>query len=988
MKKLLFCVGLVVLTPSVVHATGEDKPQYTIYGLVRDGLTGRILKDAHVTLMGMDSTVIDTVNVRYTKYSSARKEDRWTLTGEQDIWNFDLKESQIRPSYILLFQREGYKSKYITYHFKPRKKNVYRLDDVKLTRKPAERQLGEAVVKATHVKFYNKGDTLVFNADAFQLAEGSMLDALIRQLPGVELKDNGQIYVNGRYVESLLLNGEEFFGKDGSIMLENLPAYMVKNVQTYEKKDWYSSDRPYVMDVKLKRQYSVGWIANAEGGGGSDSRYLGRLFALRFTPQSRLSVFGNINNINENRKPGQNGDWTPANMPEGRHTLKQAGIDYLVNEKNGRYKLQGSASFAHRDGDNYSHSSSTRFLENGNSYRYTQQRTQSHRTDVSTAHTFAFDKTRVYHYSLSPRFSYSLWKNNGLSLSSMLDAEYDWTSAAEALDSIFSPTVSPILKQHIANRYRGEEMTKGHNLSTGLSTGGTWQMQGYEHFLQATAGVNYMDYAYRTFENDLYDYPAQGAAYDDPRNRYDRYKLKEISYNAQIRYHMMWEPISNEWHVEATPYVRINHYFTDLTDRLYNLDDLEEWQSDSPLGWLPSNLAYLQGVMDNTNSFENRRRDFTNNVGLSLYMWHQYAGSKGRILLSANLPVELRHERQEYVRAQIDTLFHRNTAGFNPDVYVTNSFNNKETGKYHAVTLSYTGKYTAPNMVTLLNTRSDSNPLVVTLGNPDLKSSYRHTAALQYTMNNRKKERSLFFNVGYITTRRQVASGFVYDPATGVYTYRPENINGNYSTSSRVTFDTPFDKARKLKFETTTAWQYYHSVDLMGTAQAGGEALMHSTRSTVHTHLLTEQIKLDYTLSRATLGVKGNVTWQSATSARESFNEINAFDYQYGLTARITLPWDMRLSTDLTVYSRRGYATSGMNTDDVVWNARLTKNFMQGNLQVMVDGFDILHQLSGTSYSINGQGQTETFRSVLPRYVMAHIIYRLNIKPRKRPGDA
>lgn len=988
MKKLLSYVLLSVVSFSCVLAENQDKAKYIIYGLVRDALTGQVQKHARVTLMDKDSTVLDTVSVFYSKYSSVWAGGGSSITEEVDIWHFKLTDRTLRSSYILRFESEGHKPKYITYHFKPRKKNVYRLDDVKLMRKPPERQLGEAVVKATHVKFYNKGDTLVFNADAFQLAEGSMLDALIRQLPGVELKDNGQIYVNGRYVESLLLNGEEFFGKDGSIMLENLPAYMVKDVRTYEKKEWHEVNRSYVMDVKLKRQYSVGWIANAEAGGGSDSRYLGRLFALRFTPQSRLSVFGNINNINENRKPGQNGDWTPANMPEGRHTLKQVGLDYLVNEKNGRYKLQGSAAFARRDGDNYSHSSSTRFLESGNSYRYTQQRTQSQRTDVSTAHTFAFDKVDVYHYSLSPRFSYSRWKNNGLSLSSMLDAEYDWTSAAEALDSIFSPTVNPVLKQHIANRYRGEDMTKGHNLSTGLHTSGTWQMQGYEHFLRVSTGVNYTDYAYRTFENDLYEYPAQGAVYDDPRNRYDHYKLQEINYNYNLFYHMMWEPLGMEWHVEASPYVDAKYYFTDLRDRLYNLNDLEEWENDSPLGWLPSNLTYLQGVMDNTNSYVNQRRDYSHYVGLILYYWHRYAEGKGRVQFSANLPVALRHERQEYVRDQIDTLFHRNTAGFNPDVYVTNSFNNPETGKYHAVTLSYIGKYTAPNMVTLLNTRSDNNPLVVTLGNPDLKSSYRHTAALQYTMNNRKRERSLFFNVSYVTTRRQVASGFVYDPATGVYTYKPENINGNYNTSSRLTFSTPFDQARKLKFETTTAWQYYHSVDLMGTAQAGGEALMRSTRSTVHTHLLTEQIKLDYALSKATLGVKGNVTWQNATSARESFNEISAFDYQYGLTARITLPWDMRLSTDLTVYSRRGYATSGMNTDDVVWNARLTKNFMQGNLQVMVDGFDILHQLSGTSFSINGQGQTETFRSVLPRYVMAHIIYRLNIKPKKRPGDA
>ena len=80
----------------------------------------------------------------------------------------------------------------------------------------------------------------------------------------------------------------------------------------------------------------------------------------------------------------------------------------------------------------------------------------------------------------------------------------------------------------------------------------------------------------------------------------------------------------------------------------------------------------------------------------------------------------------------------------------------------------------------------------------------------------------------------------------------------------------------------------------MGTAAGRRRGLMRSTRSTVHTHLLTEQIKLDYALSKATLGVKGNVTWQNATSARESFNEISAFDYQYGLTAAHHAAWDMR----------------------------------------------------------------------------------------------
>ena len=80
-----------------------------------------------------------------------------------------------------------------------------------------------------------KGDTIVYNADAFQLSKGSMLDALIEQLPGAELKDNGVITVNGKQVSSLLVNGKDFFRGDPKVALENLPAYMVNKVKVYEK---------------------------------------------------------------------------------------------------------------------------------------------------------------------------------------------------------------------------------------------------------------------------------------------------------------------------------------------------------------------------------------------------------------------------------------------------------------------------------------------------------------------------------------------------------------------------------------------------------------------------------------------------------------------------------------------------------------------------------------------------------------------------------
>ena len=118
-------------------------------------------------------------------------------------------------------------------------------------------------------------------------------------------------------------------------MLENLPAYMIKNVQVYEKDSEATKvagmkmdEGTYVMDVQLKKDHQAGWLANAEAGGGTKERYMGRAFGLRFSPSSRVSVFGNVNNINDTRKPGRNGDWSPADLTNGLATTKNGGIAY------------------------------------------------------------------------------------------------------------------------------------------------------------------------------------------------------------------------------------------------------------------------------------------------------------------------------------------------------------------------------------------------------------------------------------------------------------------------------------------------------------------------------------------------------------------------------------------------------------------------------------------------------------------------------------
>ena len=157
-----------------------------------------------------------------------------------------------------------------------------------------------------------------------------------------------------------------------------------------------------------------------------------------------------------------------------------------------------------------------------------------------------------------------------------------------------------------------------------------------------------------------------------------------------------------------------------------------------------------------------------------------------------------------------------------------------------------------------------------------------------------------------------------------------------------------------------------------------------SGRSSVRNLGITENLSGTYRFKNANLSAHAQATWAYATSPRADFATMSSVDFQYGIKTTIHLPWDLEIATDLTMYSRRGYDDVSMNTDDLVWNLRLSKSMLpKRNLVLSLDGFDILGQLSNVRRVVNSQGRTETWYNTVPRYFMARIAYRLNIAPKK-----
>lgn len=213
-KKIISFLGFSLLIS--IPLSAQNTKGGFIWGELYDLFTRESLIGAKVTLLTADSIAVDSITTRKDVCTN----NVW------GAWYFQVPKNMEKS--ILKFEYTGYETCYVSIpalSFRGRN-NMKRFDGY-ARRLPRPRKLGEVAVTATKVKFYMKKDTLVFNADVFQLAEGSMLDALIRQLPGTELKGDGRILVNGRQVESLLLNGEDFFKGNNRVMLDNLPSYMV-----------------------------------------------------------------------------------------------------------------------------------------------------------------------------------------------------------------------------------------------------------------------------------------------------------------------------------------------------------------------------------------------------------------------------------------------------------------------------------------------------------------------------------------------------------------------------------------------------------------------------------------------------------------------------------------------------------------------------------------------------------------------------------------
>lgn len=964
-------LNLVILSLffSLSMAAREQDSLY-LEGKVFDKLTRVQLPGCMVEVLdGVDSTVI---NRQIAKQIIISGGERHVESG------YNILIPRKTGKYILRASMAGYDTAYMDLAINKIHNRAYKQEagPIYLSRIKSV-NLDDVVVKATKVQFYHKGDTLVYNADAFQLAEGSMLDALVRQLPGAELRKNGQIYVNGKFVENLLLNGKDFFKGDNTVMLENLPNYMVSTINLYDKLGDNSKfvghevagDKQYVMDVKLKKQYSIGWVGNVEGGGGTKERYLGRLFAMRFTDHSRVAIYGNINNLNDTRKPGEDDNWKPSDLKGGLTEQQFGGIDYSVDARSGKYKLNGNVQVKHLDTNAFTYTNKKNFLSGGDTYERMVNANRNHEFSLNTEHRFYFEGKSA-NLELHPRVNYRKYDNemNFSALAISKDfSNFDKTQ----MDSLYSTNLGREFLKSAINRHLQEETQKGHSLEAFLSGNSIIKLKNSPDNLTLYADVAYRDSKDERFDHNMVEYYGQGSKNSsDFRNRYFN-NLPNRGYHLTGKATYTYQ--SGKWYTLYMSY-KYDRDHKSGHSSLYRLEQLDGWGDNSKheLGDLPSVDVY-QRAMDLYNSYNSRQYDDTHTV--EPFLNWELKGKGGMWFGQFVLPVSFQSRTLHYQRGDVDTTFTKRTTLLS--VYSTFArWRSKDRLKEFRISYELNSK--APDMNMYLNIHDTTDPLNITLGNSNLKNTYRHGIKSSFSRMIPQKQMMLGVEATYKVSTNEISMGYTYDKGTGVRTFCPDNVNGNWEGTFQLAYRSPVNKKKNLVLTALLGPNYRHSVDLIG---LDGEGV---SRSVVKTMGVNEMLSLQCRLGKSSLTFKSMGNWGRTTGSLRDFKSFNALDLNNGIIAQTLLPWKLQLSTDLTLYSRRGYANKEMNTDDLVWNARLSHSIFKGKVLLMLDGFDMLGQLSNVTRVMNAQAITETYSNVIPRYVMFHAVYKFRKMPKKK----
>lgn len=938
---------------------------FSVTGTVKDKVTDAGLTAGHYRILNTgDSTLVKEGNAF----------SRW-MSGSSDNYNvtidptFSVRDLDRSKKYILELTHDRYEPFFIDIDPSTMKKkaDVMNLGVLRMTK---AKMLSELTVTATKVKFYNKGDTIVYNADAFVLAEGSMLDALIAQLPGAELKPNGQIFVNGRFVENLLLNGKDFFKGNNSVMLENLGAYTVKNIAVYDGQDEMDrimgkefGKKKLTMDVRLKKEYMNGFILNGEAGYGTESRFLGQLFGMYYNDLTRISFFGNANNLSDTWNPSQYSSGFQMKEPQsGEVDTYSGGVDYNTRVAHSPLSFEGNAEANYQVRKDKKSVYTTNFLPEGDTYGYSFSDSRLRNLALKTSHTMKVMEEK-WNLQFTPKFNYVRNYDNSSLTQAAFSREWDDMNK-DFIDAIFSNSTAGVLESLI-NRNLNERSRYGHTMTADVFSNGKFKLPNETDALSYLLSYTYGRKHYNDRERYLLNFGSDQTAAEYADRHYANHP--DYNWRAKGSFGYVWN-VSRGLFLDM--YYTYQRYHSRSVSDLYSAENYNEASGGGLTAGLPSATEHYM-ELDPDNSFDSRYREESHQLNLD-FNWEL---PKAGVHIWMSIPFQLRRQWLDYTRGDIFANLHR-------DKFFLGNLSGSINISKQSLGWIYIGldrSVMSPDMVDMVDFTNSLDPLNIRRGNSGLKDMATDNIRVYYDKTlSQDKQMKHHYGVEFTVIENALAYGYTYDKASGVKTGSMYNVSGNWNLNLSQSFGLQFGPLNRFELSQTTRYNHARSADLIGTEQGGLE------KNIVNSNSVSEDVSLAYTFGKSRIAANFNGSWNRYTSGQAGFQPFNAWNLKYGVTGNFTLPANFAIQTSFNVFSRRGYSDPSLNKDNFVWNARISYSLLKGQLLLMADGYDILHNLSNVFYTVNAQARTETYANTLPRYFMFHIQWKFNKLPKNK----
>ena len=826
-----------------------------------------------------------------------------------------------------------------------------------------------AVVTAMAQKVTLKEDTFVYNSAAYRTPEGSVVEELVKRLPGAEVSDDGTIKINGKEVKKILVDGKEFMTGDTKTALKNLPTSIIDKIKAYDEKSDLSKvtgiddgEEQTVLDFNVKKGMNKGLMSNIDLGIGNKDRYSARGMGGYFNNNNRFMLFGNANNTSD-RGFGGGGPRRGFGGGNGLNASKMLAANYNYEEKN-KFKFNTSLRWNHSDGDVWSRRSSENFMGSSSSFSNSLNQNFSRSDSWNGNIRLEWMPDTMTNILFRPSIS---WTTND-SRSTGISASYNQDPYQYTEDPLSDEGIEKMDEvDAVINRQKSVSLSysKNNNIRGMLQLNRKLNNKGRNVTLRMDAKYTDKDSKSISLQN-AHLYLVQNEAGLDSTYQTNRYNLtpsKDYSYSAQATYS---EPL---W--KAT-FLQFSYKFTysySKSDR--STYDFSKYSFDgiSPeYGAWGNYLGRLDGELgdyrDDKLSRYSEYRNYTHDIQVMMRFIRQK--------YNLNFGVMIQPQRskfiQDYQGKYVDTV--RTVTNVSPTLDFRYRFS-----KMSNLRVNYRGTTSQPSISQLLDITDNSDPLNISKGNPGLKPSFTQNFRLFYNNFVQNHNKGVMTYINFSTTSNSISNKVEYNEKTGERTTTPENINGNWNVMGAFMFNCSIDSTGVWNINTDTNLGYNHYVSYLSLDKS-----QDSQKNTTQNTTWNERLSLSYRNDWLELSLDGTLAYNHAKNKLQPNSNLDTWQFSYGPSMTLTAPWGTSLNTSLSCSSRRGYSDASMNTDEFVWNAQLSQGFLKGKpLTVMLQFYDLLHQQSTFSRAISSVSRTDTEYNAINSYAMLHVVYRMNL---------